>query len=95
MLSNDLWRINAENANRTAKVLADEIYKIPQVKITQKVETNAVFAEIPQNIISELQKSYFFYVWNEENSEVRWMTSYNTRIEDISGFVMKLKELLK
>src|SRR5438128_4593950 len=36
LLSNDLWRQNAQHANRMAQLLADELGRIPQLKINQK-----------------------------------------------------------
>jgi threonine aldolase len=61
----------------------------------QKIESNGVFAKVPKKIISELQQEYFFYIWDEETSVVRWMTSYDTTKEDILGFTSLLRELLK
>lgn len=86
-LSNDLWRRNAEHANRMARLLEQEVSKIEGITITQKVEANGVFAIIPKELIPILQKEFFFYIWNEERSEVRWMTSFDTTEEDILGFV--------
>jgi threonine aldolase len=57
-----------------------------------KVEANGVFAQIPRQAIARLQKRYFFYVWNEEESVVRWMCSFDTTEEDVkqfAGFVAK------
>jgi len=87
LLTNDLWRQNADQANRMAQVLARELEKIPQITITQKVEANGVFALVPKRYVPLLQKKYFFYVWNEETSEVRFMTSFDTTEDDIAGFV--------
>jgi threonine aldolase len=78
-----------------AQILAEKIADIPQVIITQKVEANGVFAIIPKEIISRLQEKFFFYIWNEERSEVRWMTSFDTTKEDIDEFIDQLKSLLK
>ena len=61
----------------------------------QNVESNGVFASVPKEIITELQQEYFFYIWDEETSVVRWMTSYDTTKEDILGFTSLLRELLK
>jgi threonine aldolase len=47
LLSGDLWRRSASHANRMARVLASELEKVPQVRITQPVESNGLFAEIP------------------------------------------------
>jgi len=94
-LSNDLWKQGASHANQMAQLLGTEIAKIPQIKITQKIQSNGVFALVPPNIIPELQKEYFFYMWNEETSEVRWMCSFDTEEEDIQRFVNKIMQLLK
>jgi len=86
LLTNDLWQKNARNANRMARLLESEIRKIPQVEIVYPVEANGVFAKIPHHAIAKLQKRYFFYVWNEEESVVRWMCSFDTTEEDVKSF---------
>jgi threonine aldolase len=69
--------------------------KIPQISITQPVQANGVFAIVPKKYIARLQKEYFFYVWNEETSEVRFMTSFDTTEEDIADFVGLVKKILR
>jgi len=95
LLSGDLWKRSAEHANRMAKKLAGELAKVPKIEITQKVEANGVFAVIPKKCVAELQKSYFFYVWNEETSEVRLMTSFDTTEEDIANFISLVRKIVK
>ncbi len=93
-LSNDLWRGNAEHANKMARELAESLKHFPQIAITQKVETNGVFARVPARIIKPLQEKYFFYIWNENHNEVRWMTSWDTTEEDVRKFTAYLEKLL-
>jgi len=95
LLTNDLWRQNAQHANQMAQLLARELAKIPQITITQKVEANGVFALVPKRYVPLLQKKYFFYVWNEETSEVRLMTSFDTTAEDIQDFITLLRRTIK
>jgi threonine aldolase len=95
LLSNDLWRDNATHANRMAQVLARELALVPRITITQKVESNGVFAIVPKRYVPLLQQQYFFYVWNEEISEVRLMTSFDTTEEDIATFVGLVKKIVK
>jgi threonine aldolase len=95
LLSNDLWRRNAGHANRMAQVLARELALVPQITLTQEVESNGVFAVVPKKYVPLLQKQYFFYVWNEEISEVRFMTSFDTTEEDIADFVALVKKIVK
>ena len=93
-LSDNLWFENAKHSNKMAQLLASKIADIPQIKITQKVEANGIFAIVPKNIIEDLKKEYFFYDWDESRSEVRWMTSFDTKEEDINNFVDLIKTKL-
>jgi threonine aldolase len=86
LLTNDLWRRNAEHANRMARLLEAEVRKIPHIKIAFPVQANGVFAQIPHNAIERIQERYFFYVWIEEKSVVRWMCSFDTTEEDVREF---------
>jgi threonine aldolase len=86
LLTNDLWRRNAEHANRMARLLEQEVQKIPRVKIVYPVEAYGVFAQIPREAIQEIQERYFFYVWSEEESVARWMCSFDTTEEDVRTF---------
>lgn len=94
LLSNDLWHNNASHANAMAKIMEEKLKPIEQIKITQLVETNAIFAIIPGEFIKSLQDEYFFYVWNEEANEIRWMTSYDTEESDINDFIRIIKKNL-
>jgi len=94
-LSNDLWLNNAQHSNKMAQLLASKIKDIPGIQITQKVESNGVFARIPKEIIALLQEEYFFYVWDEKSSEVRWMCSFDTIEEDVINFSNLIKNTLK
>lgn len=94
-LKNDLCFKNAAHANRMAQKLSEMVRQIPCVRITRKVQSNGVFAIIPADIITKLQQEYFFYVWDEDINEVRWMTSFDTTDEDIERFTQMLHELCR
>src|SRR6266851_2865578 len=95
LLTNDLWRRNAEHANRMARLLEQEIKKIPRVKIVYPVEANGVFAKIPREAIQKIQERYFFYVWSEEESVARWMCSFDTTEEDVREFTEFVKAVVR
>jgi threonine aldolase len=86
LLTNDLWRRSAAHANRMARLLEQEVNEIPRVQIVYPVEANGVFAKIPREAIQKIQERYFFYVWSEEESVVRWMCSFDTTEEDVRQF---------
>jgi threonine aldolase len=94
LLANSLWLKNAQHSNRMAKLLEEELGRIPQVKIVYPVEANGVFARIPHHAIAKLQKRYFFYVWSEEESIVRWMCSWDTTEQDIKQFVRFVEQTI-
>ena len=94
-MSGDLWKRSAAHSNRMAQLLAGELKKISQVQLTQPVEANGVFAVIPRKYVPQLQKKYFFYVWNEEISEVRLMASFDTTEQDVRGFVEFVRKVVK
>ncbi len=90
---NDLWREIADHSLKMAQDLYSAVCEIPGIEITQKPESNAVFAKIPSSWVKTLREKYFFYVWNENTFECRWMTSWDTQPSDIQGFAKALKEL--
>ncbi len=94
-LEDDLWYKNAMHANLMAQKLYNAVKKIPGVKITRNVESNAVFAIIPAEVANELRKTFFFYDWDEAASEVRWMCSWDTTEDDILLFSEVLRKLMK
>jgi threonine aldolase len=94
LLTNELWRRNAEHANHMARLLGQELKKIARVKVVYPVEANGVFAQIPAEAIKKIQERYFFYVWNEEESVVRWMCSFDTTEEDVREFVEFVRKVV-
>jgi threonine aldolase len=95
LLSDGLWKKNAQHANRMAALLKKEVAKIPGVNIVYPVEANGVFAQIPRRAIARLQKRYFFYVWSEEQSVVRWMCSFDTTERDVRQFARFVAETVR
>lgn len=92
LFQNDLWRRNAKYANAMAGLLAQKLEKIPGVTLTQSVDSNAVFAQMLPDAIPHIQERFPFHVWNEETSEVRLMTSFETRKKDVEEFVACVRE---
>lgn len=91
-LKDNLWYRNAKHANDMAKLLHDELSKIPGVKFTQKTQSNQLFLTLPQGAKEKLLKKTFFFVWNDENNEIRLVTSYDTTKADIEMLISAVKE---
>jgi len=94
-LSNNLWKKNAVNANKMAKYLEEKIRAFSEIRITQKVEANEIFVSIPEKYLKELQNEYDIMIWDEDKSEVRLVTSFDTTKADVDDFVKTMKELFR
>ncbi len=94
LFKDDLWLKNARHSNRMAQLLKRELSQLPEVKIVYRVEANGVFARIPRKATPKLLKRYFFYPWDEEQSVVRWMCSWDTTENDVKQFVEFVKKTL-
>ena len=93
-LKDGLWLENARHSNCMAQLLCSEV-KALGISVTQKVEANEVFAILPAQTIVELQREFFFYVWDESRNEVRWVCSWDTTENDVERLIALLKKLLK
>ena len=93
-LAGDLWLENARRANAQAMRLAEAMRRYPQIRFTQKVESNQLFCTLPAAAIARLQERYFFYLWNEAIGEARFVTSWDTTDADIDGLIEALGEAL-
>lgn len=93
-LSDGLWLENARHANACARRLAEILSAFPQIRMTQKVESNQLFFTIPAGPLKKLQEKYFFYMWDEKRNEARLVTSWDTTEEDLSALEETLREAL-
>ena len=93
LLDGDLWLESASNANAMAARLGEAVAALG-VEVVYPVEANAVFARIEPGAIGRLMDSqpgeHPFYVWDDAESIVRWMCSWDTRAEDVDGFAADL-----
>ena len=91
---NDLWKKCASHANEMAQLLSEKLRSVKGVKITQAVQSNGIFVIIPHNVAEKVRQHYFFYPWNEDTSEYRLMTSWDTSLDEIEHFSKRLDELM-
>ena len=59
-----------------------------------QLDANIIFAIFSQHVIDKLLTLDYFYVMDPLERKVRFVTSFNTRTEDIDSFILKLKETL-
>ena len=91
LMDDKLWLHSAQHANAMAARLAAGLEDIPGVGIRYPVQSNAVFAVLRPECIAALRREWMFYVWNEGENVVRWMTTFDTTEENVDAFLEAIR----
>ena len=93
MLENDVWLRYGAHANRMATLLGDGLRELPGVELEAPVETNMVFAELPQDVIDALHERgwRFYQMWGDTGC--RFVCSWDIEEEDVKAFLSDAREL--
>lgn len=90
----DLWQRSARHANEMAARLAAGIEALgttdSAIRIAQPVQSNAVFALLPQEIAARAQAAFQFGEWPTEPGLYRLMCAFDTREEDVDALLAAL-----
>ena len=93
MLQDGAWLRHAKHANAMARRLEAAIRHLPRVEIAHPVQTNTVFARLPDDVIRGMhQRGWLFYTHVSADS-ARLMTSWDTTPEDVDAFAADLADL--
>jgi threonine aldolase len=96
LLQDGAWLRHAKHSNEMAKRLETAIRPLPRVEITHPVQSNAVFAKLPEKVVQAMhQRGWKFYTHVGGWEESRLMCSWDTTPEDVDGFAADLAELVK
>ncbi len=94
MLKDGAWLRHAKHANDMAKRLEVAIRGLPGIEIPYAVQSNAVFAQIPERIVDALHdKGWRFYTRIGGWDESRLMCSWDTTPDDVDAFAADMKRL--
>jgi threonine aldolase len=94
MLQDGAWLKHARHSNAMAKRLEAAIKGLPGVSISYPVQTNAVFAKIPDAAVESLhQRGWHFYTRVGGWEDSRLMCSWDTTPGDVDAFAADLKQL--
>lgn len=94
LLDNDLWIRLAEHSNEMATLLYSSTADVAGVTYANGPAVNSLFPKIPAAAIKPLQDWCFFWDWNVHESQVRWMTAWDTSADDVSRFAAGVRHLL-
>ncbi len=93
MLQDGAWLRHAKHANAMARRLETAIRYLPRVQIAYPVQTNTVFARLPDEVVRGMyQRGWKFYTHVSPDS-ARLMCSWDTTPEDVDAFAADLAQL--
>jgi threonine aldolase len=87
LMTDKLWLRSAQHSNAMAQRLAAGLSNARGVTLRYPVQSNAVFATLSPERLTALQREWIFYLWDESESVVRWMTAFDTTHEDVDAFI--------
>lgn len=90
----DLWLRSAAHSNRMAARLAAGLSGLESsgVRITQPVESNAVFVEMPAETAARAQAQYAFGMVRTPTPAYRLMCAFDTTEEDVDGLLAAIRD---
>jgi threonine aldolase len=94
MLQDGAWLRHAKHSNAMAKALEERLRSLPGVEIAHSVQTNTVFARMPDQAVQGMhERGWKFYTHVGAAGEARLMTSWDTTPIDVDAFASDLAEL--
>jgi threonine aldolase len=86
LLHDDLWIHLAEGANDLATRLFELTSSIDGVTHDAPPQVNSLFPVLPAAAVAPLREWCFFWPWDPARRQYRWMTSWDTTIDDVESF---------
>jgi threonine aldolase len=94
LLADDLWLRNAAHANAMARRLHDGVHDLPGLTLDRGPAANSLFPRLPRPAIDALQAWATFYDWDTSIDQVRWMTAWDTSVEDVDRMIAGVRRTL-
>jgi threonine aldolase len=86
ILHDDLWIELAAHANAMATELHRLTQPIAGVDLDGPPAVNSLFPRLPPEVITPLRDWCFFWDWDASRHQVRWMTGWDTTLDDVATF---------
>lgn len=86
VLDDDLWIDLALHSNSMAAELHRRTKNIDGVELAAAPAVNSLFPILPSAAIEALRRWCFFWDWDVSRHQVRWMTAWDTTLQDVAAF---------
>ena len=91
MLESGAWLKNASHANSCARLLKNEVEKIPGVRVMFESQANSVFLEMAPAALEALRgHGWHFYTFIGSGG-ARFMCSWDTKVEEIAALARDIR----
>ncbi|KQX76091.1 low specificity L-threonine aldolase [Aeromicrobium sp. Root472D3] len=99
LLDDDLYLRSAGHANAMAARLRAALESavaggVDGLTFSQPTQANAVFAVLDNAVADRIRERVRFYDWDRAAGEVRWMTAFDTTVDDVDAFAAIIVEEL-
>jgi len=94
LLHDELWIRLGAHSNSMATRLDEMVRDVTGVELGAPPEVNSVFPRLPRASIAPLRDWCFFWDWDTHVLQVRWMTAWDTTIQDVERFAAGVRTLL-
>jgi threonine aldolase len=94
VLRDGAWLRHARHANEMAQRMATGLEKIPEIKISFPVQSNAVFARIPKTAEEKVRARGWQFSTGNVTPDSRLMCSWDTTPDDVDNFISDLKNAI-
>ena len=94
-ITDGLWLRNSTHANDMARKLSEKLSKINSFELTYPTESNEIFIKMPKNIQDHLNNEGYSAIPDDMfDGSVRFVTAWNTNLNDIENLINTIKEKL-
>jgi threonine aldolase len=94
LLDDGLWIELATHSNEMATLLHRRTADIDGVELGAVPRVNSLFPRLPPAAIEQLREWCFFWDWDVTSHQVRWMTAWDTTVEDVDVFAEGVAKIL-
>lgn len=93
-LQDDLFIKLGSASNAAAQSLFEQVRHIESLNLTAPPVVNSIYPVLDPAVHKVLQDWSFYWDWDAQTQQVRWMTSWDVEDSDISRFVQGLQAVL-
>jgi threonine aldolase len=90
-----LWQEIARHTTGLAQDLEERLRAFPEIRLAFPVHSNALFVHVPKPWLKPLREKFFFYIWDGDTQQCRWMIGWDWSRELSMRVIEAIQEIRK